>query len=155
MNIETIKDRLDLKYYKSIIKCLEKNGINNEWLHQHLENLTTKNIPENLDETVSEKPNTSSETDNYKQIFDSDNLYNKPWSKLNAIHKSIKIKEYVNSLKMNSEEERRQLKDELLVLIKTKVLTKKENVNYNENEGKILEIPKLQYKNGKYYYESA
>lgn len=155
MNIETIKDRLDLKYYKSIITCLEKNGVNNDWLNQHLMNLTNKNITENLDESITEKHNTSSETDNYKQIFDSENLYNKPWSKLNAIHKSIKIKEYVNGLKINSEEDRKQLKDELLILIKTKVLTKKENVNYNETEGKILEIPKLQYKNSKYYYECA
>ena len=53
---------------------------------------------------------------------------------------------------MDSEKDRVKLKDELVVLIKEKILTKKENVKYDEVNGKIISLPNLQYKNGKYFY---
>ena len=107
-----------------------------------------------MSDKVSDKLDLTSsiESDNHKQIFSDDSLYKKSWTKLNAIHKILKIKEFVNNLKINSEKERFQLRDDLIELIKLKVLTKKEKVSYDEINGKIISLVDLQYKNGKYYY---
>ena len=40
----------------------------------------------------------------------------------------------------------------MVTLVKTKILTKKEKVKYDEVNGKIISLTNLQYKNGKYYY---
>jgi len=53
---------------------------------------------------------------------------------------------------MDSEKDKIKLKDELVSLIKDKVLTKKEKIKYDEVNGKIISLPNLQYKNGKYFY---
>ena len=53
---------------------------------------------------------------------------------------------------INSEKERAQFRDELIDLVKLKVLTKKEKVNYDEINGKIISLSDLQYKNEKYFY---
>ena len=93
-------------------------------------------------------------TSNHNQIFNDDDLYKKSWSKLNSIHKILKIKEFVNNLKINSEDERTNLKDELTSLIKSKVLTNKDKIKYDEVNGKIISLVNLQYKNGKYFYQN-
>ena len=53
---------------------------------------------------------------------------------------------------MNSEKDRVQLRDELIDLVKLKILTKKDKVDYDEINGKIKSLCDLQYKNDKYYY---
>ena len=53
---------------------------------------------------------------------------------------------------MNSEKDKIKLKDKLVELIKEKKLTKKENVIYDEINGKIISLPNLQYKDGNYFY---
>ena len=96
----------------------------------------------------------SSENENHKQIFSDEELYKKPWVKLNSIHKILKIKEFVNGLKIESEKDRVELRDQLVDLVKMKILSKKEKVKYDEVNGKIISLTNLQYKNGKYYYFS-
>ena len=81
-----------------------------------------------------------------------ENLYNKSWSKLNAIHKIIKIKEFVNNIKIDNINDKEKLKDELVDLVKSKILTKKDKITYDEENGKIISIKNLQYKDGKYFY---
>ena len=118
--------------------------------------IVTDKLPKEnkLSETNTEKKdlNSSSETDNHKQIFADGDLYKKSWQKLNSIHKILKVKEFVNNLKMNSEKDKIKLKDKLVELIKEKKLTKKENVIYDEINGKIISLPNLQYKDGNYFY---
>ena len=92
------------------------------------------------------------EINNHTQFFSDEDLYKKPWIKLNPIHKIIKIKEFVNNLKINLEKDRIILRDELIDLVKNKILTKKEKVNYDEVNGKIISLSNLQYKNEKYFY---
>lgn len=155
MDIVTIMDKLNIKYYQSIKYNLTKNNIEYEWLNQHINKLMKKIDNDKITETATEKKQektVSSESENHKQIFNDDSLYKKPWSKLNSIHKILKIKEFVNNLKINSEKDRNLLKDELIGLIKTKVLTKKDKVKYDETNGKIVSLTNLQYKEGKYFY---
>ncbi len=158
MELDLITNKLDLKYYKGLQSFLNKNGTNLEWLNEFIEELSKKIQDDKNSETQTEKKkdqtthSLSSETENHKQIFSDEELYKKPWVKLNSIHKILKIKEFVNNLKINSEKERTELKEELVTLIKTKILTKKEKVKYDEVNGKIISLTNLQYKNGKYYY---
>lgn len=163
MDIEFINKKLEIKYYKSVKQTMEKMEIDESWLNDHLKKLSEEFLTDNkLTETITDKKketvNSSSETEkiekteNHKQIFADDDLYKKPWQKLNSIHKILKVKEFVNNLKMDSEKDRIKLKDELVCLIKEKILTKKEKVKYDEVNGKIISLPNLQYKNGKYFY---
>jgi hypothetical protein len=81
-------------------------------------------------------------------------LYKKPWTKLNLIHKKLKIKEFVNELKFTSEDYRNKLRDDLLNLLEIKVLNKKDKIIYDNINGKIISLIDLDYKNGNYYYKN-
>lgn len=160
MNLDFINQKLEVKYYKSVKLFLEKNNCEYPWLNNHVDNLIAKLSDDKIandkiSETLTEKKKdieTSSETETHKQIFADEDLYKKPWQKLNSIHKILKIKEFVNNLKIDSEKDRVILKDELVLLVKTKVLTKKEKVKYDESNGKIISLPNLEYKDGKYFH---
>ena len=157
MELEIIKKKLEVKYYKSILSEIAESDINYSWLQAHLDKLieSLNNEKDKLSETQTEKKLDSIspvETENHKQIFSDEELYKKPWPKLNPVHKILKIKEFVNNLKINSEKERTQLRDELIDLVKLKILTKKEKVNYDETNGKIISLSDLEYKNEKYFY---
>ena len=158
MDIQLINNKMEIRYYKSILQTLDKMEIKKPWINTHIKKLYD-NLPQEtkLSETNTEKKdlNSSSETDNHKQIFADSDLYKKSWQKLNSIHKILKVKEFVTNLKMDSEKDRINLKDKLVELIKDKILTKKENVKYDEINGKIISLPNLQYKDGKYYYMSS
>ena len=69
---------------------------------------------------------------------------------MTAIHKIIKIKEFVNKLLIDDEEEKQILKDKLVEMVKNKSLTKKESVNYDSVKSKVISITKLKYEGGKY-----
>jgi hypothetical protein len=159
MELEIIQKKLEIKYYKSILSGINESNANFLWLQSYCEKLIDKlnSDKEKLSETQTqtEKKNESLlpvETENHKQIFSDEELYKKPWVKLNPVHKILKIKEFVNNLKMNSEKERAKFRDELIDLVKLKVLTKKEKVNYDDVNGKIISLNDLQYKNEKYFY---
>jgi hypothetical protein len=157
MELEIIQKKLELKYYKSILSSINETDSNFIWLKSYCEKLIDNiNLEkEKLSETQTEKKIESLspiQTENHKQIFSDEDLYKKPWVKLNPIHKILKIKEFVNNLKINSEKERALLRDELIELVKFKILSKKEKVNYDEVNGKIISLSDLQYKDEKYFY---
>ncbi len=157
MELDLIQKKLELKYYKSILSNINSSDSNFEWLQDYCDKLSTKlnDSKDKFSESQTEKKidNYSPiESDNHKQIFSDEDLYKKPWTKLNAVHKILKIKEFVNNLKINSEKARAELRDELIDLVKLKILTKKEKVVYDESIGKIISLTDLQYKNEKYSY---
>ncbi len=148
MDISLIKSNLNIKYYKSLLNNLSENDSNYMWLNNYYESLV------NINKTDTEKvidSHTEKNTD-IPNIDSEKYLYTKSWSKLNVIHKKLKIKEFVNNLQINCNIEREQLLDKLNDLIKLKILTKKEAVNYDEINGKIVSLSNLQYNNNKYYY---
>ena len=142
MNIDIIKDKLQIKYYSSLNTTLNKSNRDIDWLKNYI------NILNN--------PEVQLKQDN-KNIIDlkennTNNLYTKSWTKLNIIHKNIKIKEFVNNINCINENEKNILKDELINLLKSKILTRKDTIVYDEENGKIKSIINLQYKDGKYFY---
>ena len=155
MELELIMGKLNLKYYNSLQFYLNKNDNELEWLDKHINNLIIQLKEYKNSETQTEKKKELgllSETEYHKQIFSDEELYKKPWVKLNSIHKILKIKEFVNSIKIEYEKDRIELREQLVNLVKNKILTKKEKVKYDEINGKIISLTNLQYKNGKYYY---
>jgi hypothetical protein len=146
MDIDIIINKLEFKYFSNLNNCLIKNNSQVLWLTDHINKL---NLIVNSDtETQLVKKNEN----NVPLKISEENLYNKSWSKLNAIHKIIKIKEFVNNIKIDNNDDKEKLKEELVDLVKTKVLTKKDKINYDEENGKIISIKNLQYKEGKYFY---
>ena len=148
-NITNIKNLLEINYLSNLIKSCEKNGLNKKYileekllkLSQNSEIKNTNIITSNISNT--ESPTTSTQyTDDY--------LYLKPWVKLNTIHKIIKIKEYINMLLIKDEKDKNELKEKLINMIKTKIITKKDSILYDSTKGKIISIPNLQFINGKY-----
>ena len=144
MDIDILVKKLNQNYYKALIKNLSQNNISYDWLCNHY-SLTDNNVykQNNITNDNDKKLN--------KQI--DENMYKKPWTKLNTIHKNLKMKEFVNNLNITNESDKNKLKDELLELIKNKILSKKENVKYDEENGKIISLTKLEYNNGKYFYK--
>ena len=149
MDINIIINKLELKYYTSLNTCLTKNNIIIDWLNYHINKLNDVVNTETDIQTTKKNDNIILNESN-----DDTNLYKKSWSKLNAIHKIIKIKDFVNNIKFDNDNDREKLKDELVELVKTKVLTKKDKIVYDEENGKIISIKNLQYNNGTYSYPS-
>jgi hypothetical protein len=159
MELEIIQKKLSYRYYKSILSEISESDSNYSWIYTHCEKIlqSLNNDKEKLSETQTEKKTDVTspiESDNHKQIFSDEEFYKKPWVKLNPVHKILKIKEFVNGLKINTEKDRAQLRDELIDLVKLKILTKKEKVSYDEANGKIISLYNLQYSDGKYYYKN-
>lgn len=156
MHLDKIYIKLDIKYYKALRDYLNKTNQKYNWLDVYINELIESIKDEKLSETFIEGVSKVklSKTDSYNQIFDDQTLYKRPWTKLNTIHKILKIQEFVKNTQLNfkSDEERNKLKDELIELIKNKTLTKKENINYSETEGRIINIPNLQCKDGIFSY---
>jgi len=143
-NIQNIQNLLEINYLSNLIKSCEKNGLNKKYiLEEKLLKLSENSEIKNTIPNNTESPTTSTQyTDDY--------LYLKPWVKLNTIHKIIKIKEYINMLLINDENEKNELKEKLINMIKTKIITKKDSILYDSTKGKIISIPNLQFINGKY-----
>jgi hypothetical protein len=150
MNIDIIINNLELKYYTSLHNTLNKNNTEIEWLKIHINKLN--GILTTDTETI--KKNDKTDTIISIQQPNDNDLFKKSWTKLNLIHKVIKIKEFVNNIKIDTEIDRENLKDELISLVKTKVLTKKDKIIYDEENGKIISLVNLQYKDGKYFYSN-
>lgn len=148
LNINNIEESLELLYLNNLIKACEKNNINKDHLEKKIISLKSqKQINKTLTKTTSNQSlNNATESPQYSDDY----LYQKPWTKLTAIHKIIKIKEYVNSLLIKTESDKLILKEKLVELVKNKILTKKEAVLYDSTKGKIISIPTLEYKEGKY-----
>ena len=138
---DNIKENLYIKYLNNLCNSCIKQSINYSYL-QNIINDLKKN--ENII-TVFEN---NTETDGMSEKIDY--LYTKPWSKLNQIHKIIKIKEFINNLDI-TDLEKENLKDDLIQIIKEK--KKKNKIIYDDIKGKILSISTLTFSNGKYNIE--
>ena len=141
MELNMIINKFNLKYYNSLKQFNNINNIHLEWLNEHINKINNKEQILNT---------------NYpKQDYIYENIYNKPWIKLNQIHKILKIKEFINNLNIKSEKEKIELNEELELLVKTKILTKKENINYDQEKGQIISIVNLCNNDNKYYYKKS
>lgn len=151
-NIDNIEKNMEMLYLNNLIKACEKNNIEKDLLEKKLNTLNSESeVKSTLKKEISHQSlvnMTESPTSN--QQYSDDYLYQKPWTKLTAIHKIIKIKEYVNSLLIKTDIDKQELKEKLVEMVKNKVLTKKDSVLYDSVKGKVISIPSLEYKNGKY-----
>lgn len=152
-NLDNLQATLETTYYNNLMKALEKSVYANDInIRKKIQNQITspKETESPLKKNISSQSlNTLSET---SPSYSDDYLYQKPWTKLTQIHKVIKIKEFVNTkLNITDEKEKQELRDKLVEKIKNKELTKKETVNYDSVKGMVISIPKLEYKNGKYF----
>ncbi len=138
--METIKNDMLNLYYKNIDIQAKKNKIN-------------VNIPKIAEEPVNIADiveNTTEITETEQTSITDDFVYKKPWNKLNSVHKAIKIKEFINTMTIDDIEMKKHLRNQLIDMIKKKKLTKKNDVEYDQVNGRILSIPALQYKNNNY-----
>jgi len=155
LDFNSIKSNLYLLYINNLIKTCEKQNINKDILMKELEkadNLNKEQITLNKDKikkNISSNSLTNTESPTLNKFSD-DYLYQKPWNKLTAIHKIIKVKEFVNQLLIENEKDKQKIKDSLVDLVKNKTLTKKDSVIYDSNKFKIISIPMLKFENGKY-----
>ena len=152
LDFNSIKSNLYLLYINNLIKTCEKNNINKDILMKELEKADSSNKEQIiLNKEKNKSSNSLTNTDSPTTAkFSDDYLYQKPWNKLTAIHKIIKIKEYVNQLLIENEKDKQKIKDSLIELVKNKTLTKKDSVTYDSNKFKIISIPLLKFENGKY-----
>jgi hypothetical protein len=142
-NINNLICQLNIDYYETLSIYLLKSNGDNSWLLKYIDNLN-KNKNKNIN------INTNTNTNNESEVLNDDTLYKKSWNKLNVIHKIIKIKEFVNNIKLDNELDKTNLKNKLIELIHNKNLTKKEKVKYDQINGKIISLIDLQYIDGKY-----
>lgn len=151
ISIENIKDKLKIKYYNSICKTLQKNNNTQDfdWFVKHFNNETESTLaPEPAQTLVEENVQVAVPVVTQEDNFD--DMYKRPWNKLNIIHKILKMKQYVKSLNIKNEDESKELIDQLIVLLKNKNLTKKDKIEYDEKNGKIISVKDLQMKEGKF-----
>lgn len=167
MELESIINVAKIRYIKNLINELKENNKadNSDKIIESLEIIKKKyyvlnNKLSDSDSSQSiekiKKPkidetNALHFSDDSKLEFSDDYLYKRPWTKLSNIHKAIKMKEFVQKLIIRKNEDRDKLKETLLELINSKVLTKKDMVKYDSVNGRIIGIPCLSFSNGRYY----
>ena len=154
MNLDLLSNKLEIKYYNNLIKYCKKTNTNYTAFEKVVKDLKNINntITESetqLSQTQNDNKNNSSESK--EVIYSDDYLYKKQWTKLSNVHKIIKIKEFVSKLLIDNKEDKNILKKELIHLVKTRYLTKKDKVKYDSIKGKVIAIPVLSFKNGKYH----
>jgi hypothetical protein len=145
MELDLIKCKLDLIYYKNMLNTSKKLKIKNNFIEDIIEKL------ENNENSIEDSESKVSDVQNTPIIYSEDYVYKKPWTKLASVHKIIKMKEFVNKLFIEDYEDKKELIKKLKLLVKNKILTKKDKVNYDKIKGRIISIPDLVYKNNKYY----
>ena len=136
MDIDNILLDIEKFYLDNLLNECINRKINSSIIKDKL-----KNINNNITET-----NSLTETDTYTEDY----IYKKEWNKLHSTHKIIKLREFVNRLNINNYTEKKNLKKDLINLVKNKKLTKKNSVNYNSEKGLISSIPNLNVVNNKY-----
>ena len=151
MNLEVLSNNLEIKYYKNIINYCKKSNTDYQYFDKKLKEL--KNIEASITESetaASNHENQNNTSESKEVVYSDDYLYKKKWTKLSNVHKIIKVKEFVSKLLIDNKTDKDNLKNELIGLIKSRYLTKKDKVKYDESKGKVIAIPVLTYKNGKY-----
>lgn len=147
-NLESMQINLNIKYLNNLVIACNKINLNSDNIKNKLLTLNNE-LSENIDNyTISEKNEETEKTitENSKMNY----LYLKSWSKLNQIHKVIKIKEFINQLEINNNSEKEKLKDDLIDQIKNKDKKNKVKINYDDTKGKIISISNLSFENNKY-----
>jgi len=156
IDYELLKNQIDILYITNLIKVCEKNNIDRNELYKKIQELqkktdetkfAIKKSKSNLNLVTSDSPVSSTPV---PIQYNEDYLYQKPWTKLTSTHKIIKIREFVNQLLIDNENDKQSLKDTLTEMVKSKILTKKEAVNYDPVNSKVISITQLKYKSGKY-----
>jgi len=155
MEIQTdfkiLENQMEMTYINNLIKMCEKNNINKDTLIEKIKKLQQgKNQSNESSDTVDTVDVVSESQSSIKQ-YDDNYLYQKQWAKMAPIHKIIKIKEFINSLQINDSNQKQQLKDKLIEMVKNKTLTKKNSVEYDSINAKIISIPILQFKDEQYF----
>lgn len=153
MNIEKLSNNLEIKYYKNIINYCKKSNIEHikfENKLKQMKNLELSISESETVESVNENENKNNTSESKEIVYSDDYLYKRKWTKLSNVHKIIKVKEFVSKLLIDDKNDKDNLKNELIDLIKTRYLTKKDKVKYDETKGKVIAIPILTFKNGKY-----
>lgn len=151
MNVEILSNNLEIKYYKNIINYCKKSNIEYVKFESKLKQLKNLEVSISESETVDSVNENENNTSESKEIVYSDDyLYKRKWTKLSNVHKIIKVKEFVSKLLIDDKKDKDVLKNELVGLIKSRYLTKKDKVKYDETKGKVIAIPILTFKNGKY-----
>ncbi len=138
--MEKLKQQMINIYYNNLEIHAKKNKID-------INLPTTVNIRNDYDDniftpTLTEEPASDTNVDDF--------VYKKAWNKLNIIHKIIKMKEFINELKIDDIEMKKHLKNQLVTMLKNKKLTKKSDVEYDAINGKIITVHSLQSKNNSY-----
>lgn len=149
-DLETMQLNLNIKYLNNLINGCSKSNINYDIIKNELKKMD--NCVENYTITEQKMKTTSEIIDiSEKRITETetiDYLYLKPWSKLTQIHKVIKIKEFINSLDIIDQNDKENIKDQLINQIKEKKT--KNKINYDDTKGKILSVSNLSFENNKY-----
>lgn len=137
--MNTYSNNMLKDYYSSLLFQVEKQKMNT-----FFEPLKDKIKQYTVEEVVDY--NTVSETQ-----YSEDYHYLKPWNKLNIIHKKLKLKEFINKLDTDTIN-KKELIQKVSVLLKNKILTKKNDVNYDSENGTIISISILKHKKNKYLF---
>jgi hypothetical protein len=148
--MDVLQHNIKCMYYKNLETYAKKHKID---INLPEYKLKKDSSPENTitltEQEFTENPEKNPDTDTETQ-YSEDFVYRKPWNKLNIIHKKIKMEEFVNNLKIDDLEIKKHLKNQFVMMIKNKQLTKKTDVEYDAINGKIISVPSLKYKNNKY-----
>jgi hypothetical protein len=128
--IKSMKD----EYYKNLLEICKIKNITNHLIKFDIVESENNKVIDNVIYSVSE----------------TEEHYNKEWNKLNIVHKKLKLKEYI--LNLNTDETNKKiLIKKFNQLLKDKKITKKNDVNYDSENGMIISIPILKCKNNMYY----
>jgi hypothetical protein len=157
--LEQYEHILNLKYYKTLKNILSK--LHNNKYNSFLENITSEelltesesiNQTQTINQSITISDIKISDNHDYQNNKDINDLYyyKKPWNKLNIVHKKIKVKEYINNL-MLTKQKTKILIDKLINLLNNKLLNKKDEIDYDICNGKIITITILKCKNDEYF----
>jgi len=137
--MEALQNNMKCLYYKNLETYAKKHKIDIN-IPNYIEIAEVSDVSETVETEV------ANNTETYTEDF----VYKKPWNKLNVIHKKIKLDEYVNNLDIEDSEIKKHLKSQFASMLKNKKLTKKNEVEYDAINGKIISISSLKYKNNNY-----
>lgn len=151
MEYSNLDTNLEIKYLNNMIKYGLKNNRDISFIKEQCE-ILEKNKEIFLQQSSVEELNIVKDVQ--LVTYSDDYLYQKTWTKVSQIHKIIKIKEFVNKLLINDENEKDKLIAQLSDLVRKKILTKKNTVNYDSIKGRIISIPNLKYEKNKYFYNN-
>lgn len=155
--LEEYNNKLNTKYFKTLKKLLNKQH-NNKY-DSYFENILSEGLlsesdcnTQSVNQNITNSLSLSITMSDIKINDDNqdDYYYKKPWNKLNIIHKKIKIKEYISNL-MLTKHKKKTLIDNLINLLNNKKLNKKNDVDYDTFNGKIISISILKCKNDEYF----